>query len=78
VYFLAFLTGGIFWMGHSAQYKNIDDSDRNLSWINLIFLLSVTLLPFSTAFLGDYINFKFAIFIYWLNLLFMGFILYIN
>lgn len=78
VYFLAFMTAGIFWMGHSAQYKNIDDSDRNLSWINLIFLLSVTLLPFSTAFLGDYITFKFSILIYWLNIFLMGILLYIN
>lgn len=78
VYFLAFMTAGIFWMGHSAQYDNIDKSDRNLSWINLIFLLSVTLLPFSTAFLGDYITFKFSILIYWLNIFLMGILLYIN
>lgn len=78
VYFLTFMTTGIFWMGHSAQYKNIQRSDRNLSWINLMFLLTVTLLPFSTAFLGDYTKFKFPIAVYWFNIFLMGLILYIN
>ena len=78
MYFLAFMTTGIFWTGHSAQYKHIVNSDRNLSWINLLFLLSVTLLPFSTAFLGDYPHHKFPVFIYWLNILLMGLMLYIH
>ncbi|HNE50283.1 MAG: TMEM175 family protein [Chitinophagales bacterium] len=78
VYFLAFMTTGIFWMGHSAQYKHIEKSDRNLSWINLIFLLTVTLLPFTTSFLGDYTDFRFPIFIYWVNILSMGVLLYIH
>ncbi|MBS1589338.1 MAG: DUF1211 domain-containing protein [Bacteroidetes bacterium] len=78
VYFLAFMTTGIFWTGHSAQYKNIEKSDRNLGWINLMFLLSVTLLPFSTAFLGDYTQFKFPLLIYWFNIFLMGLMLYVN
>lgn len=78
VYFLAFMTTGIFWLGHSAQYKHIEQSDRNLTWINLLFLLSVTLLPFTTAFLGDYTKFKFPIAVYWLNIFLMGITLYIN
>ncbi|SDB99192.1 TMEM175 family protein [Niabella drilacis] len=78
VYFLAFMTTGIFWVGHSSQYKYIEGSDRNLNWINLLFLLSVSMLPFTTAFLGDYTHFKFPIAVYWCNLLLMGAMLYIN
>lgn len=78
VYLLAFMTTGIFWLGHSSQYKHIEKSDRNLNWINLIFLLFVTMLPFTTAFLGDYTKFKFPIFIYWLNIFMLGILLYIN
>lgn len=78
VYLLAFMTTGIFWVGHSSQYKYIEGSDRNLNWINLLFLLSVTMLPFTTAFLGDYTHFKFPIAVYWFNLLLMGIMLYIN
>ena len=78
VYFLAFMTTGIFWVGHSAQYKHIEQSNRNLNWINLLFLLAVTFLPFTTAFLGDYMQFKFALVVYWFNIFIMGLMLYIN
>ncbi len=78
VYLMAFMTTGIFWLGHSSQYKHIVKSDRNLNWINLVFLLFVTMLPFSTAFLGNYIHFRFPIFIYWFNIFMLGAMLYIN
>lgn len=78
VYFLSFMTAGIFWTGQSAQFRYIKTSDRNLNWINLLFLLFVSTLPFSTAFLGDHITFKFSIFLYWLNVFLMGIMLYIN
>jgi uncharacterized membrane protein len=47
VYFLSFMTAGIFWMGQSAQFDHIRKSDRNLSWITLLFLLFVAVLPFT-------------------------------
>lgn len=78
VYFLSFMTAGIFWAGQSAQFRHIEKSDRNLTWINLLFLLFVSTLPFSTAFLGDHIEYKFSILLYWFNILLMGLMLYIN
>jgi Predicted integral membrane protein len=78
VYFLSFMTAGIFWMGQAAQFEHIKKSDRNLIWINLLFLLFVSVLPFTTAFLGDYIDHNFAIGIYWLNIFLLGLMLYIN
>jgi uncharacterized membrane protein len=71
-YILSFMTLGIFWTAHSSQFHYIDKSDRNLNWINLSFLLFVTTTPFTTAFLSEYIAFKFAVAIYWLNLLLLG------
>lgn len=78
VYFLSFMTAGIFWMGQSAQFDHIRKSDRNLSWITLLFLLFVAVLPFTTAFLGDYLDRKFALGLYWFNIFLLGLILYIN
>lgn len=78
VYFLSFMTAGIFWMGQSAQFAYIEKSDRNLSWINLLYLLFVSVLPFTTAFLGDHINHLFPIGLYWLNIFLLGSVLYIN
>ena len=78
IYFLSFMTCGIFWMGQSAQFQYIDKSDRNLNWISLFFLMFVATIPFTTAFLSEYIDFKFALFVYWLNILCLGVMLYIN
>ncbi len=78
VYFLSFMTAGIFWAGQSAQFRHIERSDRNMTWINLLFLLFVSTLPFSTAFLGDHIRYKFPVFLYWFNIFLMGLGLYIN
>lgn len=71
-YFLSFMTLGIFWTGHTTQFNFIERGDRNLNWISLFFLMLVSLLPFTTAFLSDYIQFKMAIGMYWLNILLLG------
>lgn len=74
-YFLSFMTLGIFWTAHSSQFHYIDKSDRNFNWLNLSFLLFVTTIPFTTAFLSEYITFRFAVVIYWLNLFLLGLML---
>ncbi len=71
-YLLGFMTLGIFWTGHSTQYSFIEKSDRHLNWLSLFFLLFVSLLPFTTAFLSEYIDFKFSIALYWLNIFLLG------
>lgn len=75
-YLMSFLTLGIFWLGQQTQLNYCTRSDRNLTWINLAFLLAVTLLPFSTGFLAEYITFRTALVIYWLNLLLLGAMLF--
>jgi uncharacterized membrane protein len=77
-YFLSFMTLGIFWTGHSTQFNFIEKSDRHLNWISLFFLLFVSILPFTTAFLSEYIQFKFSIGLYWLNIFLMGILLYVH
>jgi len=77
-YFLSFMTLGIYWSAHSSQFHYISKSDRHLNWINLFFLLFVSVIPFTTAFLSEFITFKFAIIIYWLNLTLLGGMLALN
>lgn len=77
-YFLSFTTLGIYWSAHSTQFHYILRSDRHLNWINLFFLLAVSVIPFTTAFLSEFITFKFAIFLYWLNLVLLGGMLGVN
>ena len=77
-YFLSFMTMGIFWTGQAAQLNHMEKYDRNLNWNSLFFLLAVSVLPFTTGFLGEYITFKLAVGLYWLNILMLGLLLYIH
>ena len=77
-YFLSFMTMGIFWTGQSLQLSYMEHYDRNLNWNTLFFLLLVSLLPFTTAFLGQFTTFKLALVLYWLNILALGVLLYIH
>ncbi len=40
--------------------------------MNLCFLAFIALLPFSTDLLADFLEFRTAVFVYWLNLLMLG------
>jgi uncharacterized membrane protein len=75
-YLMSFLTLGIFWVGQQTQLSHLTQSDRDLAWIHLLFLLVVTMVPFSTALLAAFITYRLALAIYWLNILLLGALLY--
>jgi uncharacterized membrane protein len=72
VYTMSFMTLGIFWVGQGTQLNLLARSDRNYSWLQLAFLLSVTLVPFSTALLARFPTFRLALLEYWLNIVLLG------
>lgn len=76
VYGMSFLTLGIFWAGQQTQLNFIEEGTRNLTWIHLGFLFSITLMPLSTRLLGEFIEFRTAIGLYWLNILVPGAMLF--
>jgi uncharacterized membrane protein len=55
-YVVSFLTIGIIWMNHHAQFDRIDHADRPLMVLNLILLMFVTLIPFPTGLLATYLH----------------------
>ncbi|TMD45117.1 MAG: DUF1211 domain-containing protein [Chloroflexi bacterium] len=72
VYAMSFMTLGIFWVGQGTQLNLLARSNRNYSWLQLAFLLAVTLVPFSTALLARFPTFRVALVEYWLNILLLG------
>src|SRR5438045_156778 len=72
VYTMSFMTLGIFWVGQGTQLNLLARSNRNYSWLQLAFLLSVTLVPFSTALLARFPTFRLALVEYWLNIVLLG------
>jgi uncharacterized membrane protein len=75
-YGMSFLTLGIFWAGQQTQLTHIGEGTRDLTWIHLGFLFTITLLPFSTRLLAEFITYRAALGIYWLNIFAPGAMLY--
>jgi uncharacterized membrane protein len=71
-YLLSFMTLGIFWVGQQTQLDHFVRSDRTLTWLHLGFPLAVTILPFSTAVLAEFMTYRLAMVAYWLNLVLLG------
>jgi uncharacterized membrane protein len=76
VYLMSFLTLGIFWVGQQTQLNQLERSDRNFTWLHLAFLFAVSLTPFSTSLMAEFIAYRVALVIYWANILLLGIILY--
>jgi uncharacterized membrane protein len=75
-YLMSFLTLGIFWAGQQTQLNHIREGSRDLTWIHLGFLFTITLMPLSTRLLAEFITFRMALLLYWLNILCAGAMLY--
>ncbi len=75
-YVLSFLTLGIFWVGQQTQLNHLKRADRDLSWLHLLFLALIATMPFSTSLLANFITFRLALVIYWLNILVLGVVLF--
>jgi uncharacterized membrane protein len=73
---LSLLTLGIFWLGQQTQLSQLTRSNRSLTWLHFIFLAVVTVLPFSTRLLSDFLAYRVAFLIYWANILLLGACLY--
>jgi len=54
IYGLSFLILGVFWVMHHSIFDAIKRSDSTLSWINILFLMFVSLIPFSTLLVGRF------------------------
>jgi len=54
-YLAGFLTIGIIWLNHRAFVDKVNHFDNTLQWLNLLLLLGVVTVPFSTALLAAHV-----------------------
>ena len=73
---LSLLTLGIFWLGQQTQLNQLERSNRDLTWLHFVFLAVVTALPFSARLLADFLSYRTAFLVYWLNIVLLGAALY--
>jgi uncharacterized membrane protein len=69
---MSFLTLGIFWVGQQTHHDRLSHSDRAYAWLQIAFLMTVSLIPFSTALLAEFIEYRTALLVYWFNLVLIG------
>jgi uncharacterized membrane protein len=63
-YVLSFLVIGTYWIAHHQTFRYVESYDRTLLWLNLMFLLSISFIPFPTGLLGGYGQLRFAVIFY--------------
>jgi TMEM175 potassium channel family protein len=75
-YAFSFIVLGVYWIGHHNQFHYIKRTDRVFLWVNIVFLLTIGFVPFSTSLLGEYPFSPSAVRIYGANLGATGLALY--
>jgi uncharacterized membrane protein len=74
---MSVLTLGIFWVGQHSQFSQLRHSNLRYTWLQLGFLAFVTAIPFTTDLLTEFITFRLALLVYWINILMLGIFIYI-
>ncbi|WP_161882121.1 TMEM175 family protein [Deinococcus alpinitundrae] len=67
IYALTFVVTGLSWLSHSRLYTYVRRSDQRLAFLNILYLMMVSLLPFTAALLGAHGNVPAGIWPYALN-----------
>src|SRR5580704_18878821 len=75
-YLMSFLTLTIFWNGQQAQLDLFARTNRHLTWIHMSFLFAVSIMPFSTRLLAEFIGYRTALLCYWGNVFILGIVLF--
>jgi uncharacterized membrane protein len=66
-YVLSFLLLAVMWISHHYVFHYIARINRQLLWLNIVFLLTIGFIPFSTALLGRYPFVQLPVIIYGAN-----------
>lgn len=78
IYVLSFVLLATFWRINHSQFYLIKKTNQTLLWINVIWLLLVALVPFSTNLVGDYGYLTVSMVFFDLNLFLIGLFFYLN
>ena len=77
-FFASFAILATYWMAHNFIFQNyLARTDRVLSYLNMVFLMFASLVPFSAHFLGEYYTYPTAIIFYSLNIIAIGLSLFV-
>ena len=78
LYAISFVVLGVYWVAHHAQFRVIDAADRTFLWINIVFIMLVAFVPFSTSLISRYWYVPIAVQVYGIVLLLIGGAMYLH
>lgn len=68
-YVLSYLVVGLYWVFHHRASQWFKSADTPVLWLNIVYLMFIGLVPFSTSLLSEFTFTSWAILFYGLNLL---------
>jgi uncharacterized membrane protein len=74
LFIVAFLVLALFWLGHHRQFHYVHSIDPVLLWINILILIAIVFVPFSTDVAGDYPAVTDAALLFHANMFVVGFL----
>jgi uncharacterized membrane protein len=77
VYALSFILLGSFWLNHHIFFL-IKKTNTRLVWINILWLMLVVLVPFSTSLIGSYSQYPLSEIIFGINMFLIGILYLLN
>jgi uncharacterized membrane protein len=63
-YVISFLVIAVYWQAHHRVFRPIRGYDGTLLWLNFLFLMAISFLPFPTSLLGEYGEEQLSVVIY--------------
>jgi len=78
-FLMSFFIIGLYWTVHHRMFGFVENYTPGLIWLNLLFLFSIAMIPFSSALYGEYsynIELLIPYGVYVLNICFTGFLNY--
>ena len=72
VYLLSFMFTGVYWVNHHELISRLHKCNNRILWANLVWLFSLSLIPFFTSYVVDHEMDPFSVEIYGACMLFAG------
>jgi uncharacterized membrane protein len=72
-YVTSFMILGLFWITHEDMFHHIKRANRIFLWLNILYLMFIAFIPFSTSLLGEYGDQQISVVIYGINIVIAAF-----
>jgi uncharacterized membrane protein len=73
-FIISFWVIALYWIDHHRVFAYVDDYDGKLVFFNLFFLMSIAIMPFTSALYSKYFGYNFPLQLYCFNIALTGFI----